>query len=162
MLFLRTFLAVSIVTTLRRVKELPREFSGPLCRRIYPLRRTPLWCTWYIFGYTTRMDFVIEANRRERKRQAVHDSLLMAGNQLFREHGVTRTTVDDIVGLVDVARQTFFNHFPYKEALALELGAEGIHHVAERAHALLESGCSAVEVLKKTAEWMLDSAIGDG
>jgi AcrR family transcriptional regulator len=105
--------------------------------------------------YNTTVDYVIEVGRRERKRQAVHQSLLEAAERLFAERGVARTTVDDIADAADVARQTVFNHFPYKEALALELGAQNIQRVAQHAHARLEAGVPALEVLQETAERVL-------
>ncbi len=108
------------------------------------------------------MDYVIALGRRQRKRQAVHQQLLDVAGQLFRERGIARTTVDDIAEAADVARQTFFNHFPYKEALAIELASEGVQEIAQRAQALLESGVSALEVLERTGEWVFEAALEDG
>lgn len=105
------------------------------------------------------MHDIIEISRRQRKRQALHANLLITADQLFRERGMSQTTVDDIAEAADVARQTVFNHFPYKEAFALELGAASIQNVAQRAHALLESGVPALEVLERVGNWVLDSAI---
>lgn len=102
---------------------------------------------------------MIEVGRRERKRQELHQSLLDVAEVLFEEQGVARTTVDDIAEHADVARQTVFNHFPYKEALAIELSAEGIDQIAQCAHALLEAGTPAPEVLQYTAERVLDLAL---
>lgn len=108
------------------------------------------------------MDSSLPDGRRQRKRQAVHQRLLDVGEELFRERGMARTTVDDIAEAADVARQTFFNHFPSKEALAVELAARGIHEVALRAHALLEAGTPALEVLGSTADRILDAALEQG
>lgn len=108
------------------------------------------------------MDYVIEVGRRERKRQELHQNLLSAADSLFREQGVARTTVDDIAEAADVARQTVFNHFPYKEAFAIELSADGIDAIAQRAQALLDAGVPALEVLQHTAEWVLDLALSLG
>lgn len=105
------------------------------------------------------MDNIIEIGRRQRKRQVLHDALLNAARELFHERGFGGTTMDDIAESADVARQTVFNHFPYKEALALELASEGVQTVAQRAHALLESGVPALEVLECSADWMLTSAL---
>jgi NADH dehydrogenase len=92
----------------------------------------------------------------------VHERLLAAARQLFGERGVSRTTVDDLSEAADVARQTFFNHFPYKEALAVELAADGIQHVAERAQALLESGVPALDVLERTVFAVLEDSLIQG
>lgn len=108
------------------------------------------------------MEYVADISRRERKRQVVHQSLLEAAAELFRERGIARTTVDDIAEAADVARQTLFNHFPYKEAFALELTADSVEQTAHRAHALLEAGMPALEVLPRVAEWVLDAAFAKG
>jgi AcrR family transcriptional regulator len=105
------------------------------------------------------MHDIIEIGRRQRKRQALHATLLLTAEQLFRERGINGTTVDDIAEAADVARQTVFNHFPYKEAIALELAAEIVQTAAERSHALLEVGLPALEVLERAAHWVLDSAV---
>jgi AcrR family transcriptional regulator len=107
------------------------------------------------------MEYVLDMGRRERKRHDLHQSLLVAGSRLFKEQGIARTTVDDIAAAVDVARQTFFNHFPYKEALVLELGADGMRKLAQRAHAMLEASCPAIEVLRRSAELALEYALED-
>jgi AcrR family transcriptional regulator len=108
------------------------------------------------------MDYVVALGRRQRKRQDLHQRLLDVARRLFKERGIARTTVDDLAESADVARQTVFNHFPNKEAIAVELGSEGVQEVAQRAQALLEAGVSALEVLERTAEWVLDAALEDG
>lgn len=107
------------------------------------------------------MDNIIEIGRRQRKRIALHQTLLRVARELFHERGVGGTTMDDIAESADVARQTVFNHFPYKEALALEMASEGVGQIAERAHVLLESGVPALEVLELSANWMLRTAVDD-
>lgn len=108
------------------------------------------------------MDRVIDLDRRQRKRQALHQQLLDVAQQLFLNRGVGKTTVEDIAEAADVARQTVFNHFPYKEALALELAADGVQEVAYQAHVLLEAGSPALEVLEQVSRWLLDTAIEQG
>jgi AcrR family transcriptional regulator len=120
------------------------------------------WCTEYTSGYNTGMDHVIDLDRRQRKRQALHQQLLDSAEQLFVSRGVGKTTVEDIAEAADVARQTVFNHFPYKEALALELAADGVQKVAYQAHVLLEAGSPALEVLEQVGRWLLDTAIEQG
>jgi AcrR family transcriptional regulator len=108
------------------------------------------------------MDFVIDISRRQRKRQAMHQSLLDTAQRLFDEHGIARTTVDDIAEAADVARTTVFNHFPSKEAIALELAADNMQRIAESAQALLESGMPALDVLQATCRSILESALDQG
>ncbi len=120
------------------------------------------WCTEYTAGYNTGMDHVIDLDRRQRKRQVLHQQLLDSAQQLFSSRGVGKTTVEDIAEAADVARQTVFNHFPYKEALALELAADGVQRVAYQAHVLLEAGSPALEVLEQVSRWLLETAIEQG
>src|SRR5437764_10063070 len=108
------------------------------------------------------MDQVLDLGRRHRKRQAGHQTLLDSAAELFSEFGVARTTIDDIANAADVARQTVFNHFPYKEVLALELASDSVQAVAERAQALLEAGVPSMEVLQCAARQVLEAAIERG
>lgn len=108
------------------------------------------------------MERVIDLDRRQRKRQALHQQLLDNAEELFLRRGVTRTTVEDIAEATDVARQTVFNHFPYKEALALELASDGMQTLAHQAQALLEAGVPALDVLEQVSAWLLETSIERG
>jgi AcrR family transcriptional regulator len=59
--------------------------------------------------------------RWERRRELTHDRLVEVGERLFREHGFDATTVEEIAVISDVAKGTFFNYFPSKEALLGEI-----------------------------------------
>ncbi len=60
-------------------------------------------------------------SRRERKKLETRQGLLEAALVLFREKGYDETTVEEITEQADVAKGTFFNYFPSKEALLGEL-----------------------------------------
>jgi AcrR family transcriptional regulator len=60
-------------------------------------------------------------SRRERKKLETRQGLLEAALALFRENGYDETTVEEITDRADVAKGTFFNYFPSKEALLSEL-----------------------------------------
>ena len=60
-------------------------------------------------------------SRRERKKLETRQALLEAAVALFREQGYDDTTIEAITGRVDVAKGTFFNYFPSKEALLHDL-----------------------------------------
>jgi AcrR family transcriptional regulator len=62
-----------------------------------------------------------ELSRRERKKLETRQGLLEAALALFHEKGYEATTVEDITQETDVAKGTFFNYFPSKEALLNEL-----------------------------------------
>ena len=59
--------------------------------------------------------------RVDRRRARTRAALLRAGQQLFSERSVDGVSIDDIVAAADVAKGSFYNHFPDKEALAAEL-----------------------------------------
>lgn len=52
--------------------------------------------------------------RRAAQRDRMRTRLLTAALDLFARNGYEATTIDQIAGAADVARQTVLNHFPYK------------------------------------------------
>ncbi len=54
-------------------------------------------------------------DRRARRRQQTRERIVDAAVELFVRQGYDATTVDQIATTADVARGTFFNHFPGKE-----------------------------------------------
>jgi AcrR family transcriptional regulator len=70
------------------------------------------------------MDLIL--SRRERKKLETRQGLLQAAHDLFREKGYNATTVEEITERADVAKGTFFNYFPSKEALLGEVALWGI------------------------------------
>jgi AcrR family transcriptional regulator len=66
----------------------------------------------------------VTPDRRERRKQAIHDRLLEAARTLFDQKGFAATTVDEICERADVAQKTFFNHFPTKHHVVREIADE--------------------------------------
>ncbi len=70
--------------------------------------------------------------RIDRRRMRTRAALLRAGQALFAERSVDGVSIDDIVAAADVAKGSFYNHFPDKDALAraladqARLGAEAL------------------------------------
>jgi AcrR family transcriptional regulator len=62
--------------------------------------------------------------RRERKKEETRLRIFLAAAELFNEKGFDATTVDEIAERADVAKGTFFNYFPRKEALGNYLAEE--------------------------------------
>ena len=78
----------------------------------------------------------VEVTRRERKKEETKERILQASFDLFRKHGVEATTVDQICDSADVAKGTFFNYFPHKEAV---FGFLAEHWVAEAERRVAEA-----------------------
>ena len=54
-------------------------------------------------------------DRRARRKEQTRERIVDAAIELFIAQGYDATTVDQIAAAADVARGTFFNHFPGKE-----------------------------------------------
>jgi len=63
-------------------------------------------------------------SRRERKKERTRQEIYRAAMELFLIRGFDSVTIEDICTAADVARGTFFLHFPTKDALLLEYGVE--------------------------------------
>lgn len=82
----------------------------------------------------------IEVSRRERKKEETKDRILQATFQLFRKHGVEGTTVEQICDQADVAKGTFFNYFPHKEAVFGSLSESWVAEAEQTLGEMLERG----------------------
>lgn len=65
-----------------------------------------------------------QADRTDRRRARTRAALMRAGQALFAARSVDGVSIDEIVAAADVAKGSFYNHFPDKEALARALGDE--------------------------------------
>jgi len=77
-----------------------------------------------------------KTDRTDRRRVRTRAALLRAGQQLFSERSVDGVSIDDIVAAADVAKGSFYNHFPDKEALAKALSDVARASVEEMAATL--------------------------
>ncbi len=59
--------------------------------------------------------------KTDRRRARTRAALMQAGQSLFAAQSVDAVSIDDIVAAADVAKGSFYNHFPDKEALAREI-----------------------------------------
>ncbi len=62
------------------------------------------------------------AAQRERKKRENRERIRQAALELFRRKGFAATTVEEITTAAFVAKGTFFNYFPTKEAVLFDLG----------------------------------------
>jgi AcrR family transcriptional regulator len=78
-----------------------------------------------------------ELSRRERKKEETRHRIFHAAIDLFRERGFENTTVDEITEKADVAKGTFFNYFPRKDAVLAYLSETRLLAVEENAGVML-------------------------
>jgi AcrR family transcriptional regulator len=86
-------------------------------------------------------------SRRERKKEETKERIFRAAVELFRTKGFEATTVDEITEKADVAKGTFFNYFPRKEAVLGYLAEVRMQRALEEAEAILAEGQPAREKL---------------
>lgn len=70
--------------------------------------------------------------RRERKKVRTRGEIFGAAMTLFRERGFDEVTVEQVCAAADVAKGTFFQHFPSKVALLDEWNRELAGELADR------------------------------
>lgn len=89
---------------------------------------------------------------REHQKQKRRERIFKAALALFREKGFQATTAGDIAKEARVSRGTFFNYFPYKEAVLLDYGNQLLTRLKEEALRRLAQGMNPLEVL----QWLWD------
>ncbi len=87
--------------------------------------------------------------KKERTRRAIYDAAL----GLFAERGFEDVTVEQICKAADVARGTFFLHFPTKAGLIFEATAR---LTAELRELLAEPGPTALHDLRRVTQFILE------
>ncbi len=73
-----------------------------------------------------------ELTRRERKKEETKERIFNTAMKLFKSRGFEETTIDDITEKADVAKGTFFNYFPKKEAVLRYLSEQWLEEVEDR------------------------------
>jgi TetR/AcrR family transcriptional regulator, cholesterol catabolism regulator len=68
---------------------------------------------------------------RKRKKQETAERIYRTALKLFRERGYEATTVEEIAQAAEVAKGTFFNYFPTKDAVLSYLGQRQMHVLDE-------------------------------
>jgi AcrR family transcriptional regulator len=83
----------------------------------------------------TELSVAVEPrSRRERKKERTRQEIYRAAMELFVARGFDDVTVEDICHAADVAKGTFFLHFPTKDALLFEYGEQVSGELEEILH----------------------------
>jgi AcrR family transcriptional regulator len=96
--------------------------------------------------------------RRERETVERRDAILAAARDLFFEHGIHRTTVDDVAARAEVAKGTVYLYFESKETLLAHLLLEGLDALGD---ALAEAYAESVPHTAETRLRRLSAAYLD-
>jgi AcrR family transcriptional regulator len=84
--------------------------------------------------------------RRARKKARTRRDIYAAAMALFVARGFDAVTIDDICAAADVARGTFFLHFPTKDAVLGEYGREVTAELADRLRTHRGSAAAALRL----------------
>jgi len=95
-------------------------------------------------------------SRRDRKRERTRGEIYSAAMNLLLRRGFEAVTIEEICADADVARATFFLHFPTKEALLTEYGVRANQALAELIRA---SHGSATTTLKSALKMLAERAM---
>lgn len=93
-----------------------------------------------------------EPNRQERKKAQTRGLIFATAMELFLKQGYDDTTIEQIVAKADVAKGTFFNHFPTKGAILSELGWQRV----EMAEVLLQKEFSVLNSAQEKITCLLE------
>ena len=85
---------------------------------------------------------------REYQKKRRRERIFQAAMALFRQRGFRETTASDIAKAAHVSRGTFFNYFPYKEAVLLEYGALLLTRLKEEVKRRLAQGEDPLAILR--------------
>ena len=85
---------------------------------------------------------------REYQKKRRRERIFQAAMALFRQRGFQETTASDIAKTAHVSRGTFFNYFPYKEAVLLEYGALLLAGLREEVKGRLARGEDPLAILR--------------
>ena len=90
----------------------------------------------------------LELTRRERKKEETKGRIAEVALELFRRNGVEATTVEEICERADVAKGTFFNYFPRKEAVFSFLSENWVVDAEQRIAEALAKGAPAFKKVR--------------
>jgi AcrR family transcriptional regulator len=76
----------------------------------------------------------VPVGRREKRKQEIRSRIEEAAYRLFRDQGIEETSIEQICIQADVARRTFYGHFPNKHSL---LGGLGISRLYDQSEPML-------------------------
>ncbi len=98
---------------------------------------------------------MIEAplGRREKRKQEIRTRIEDAAYTLFKTQGIEETSIEQICVEADVARRTFYGHFPNKHAL---LGGLGISRLYNQSEPMLRELMSKRDTTRGRLEAMID------
>ncbi|MCS6777965.1 MAG: TetR/AcrR family transcriptional regulator [Chloroherpetonaceae bacterium] len=104
-------------------------------------------------------DAVVVPSRRDRRRHETRERLFEAAMQLFSEKGFDAVTVEMITEAANLAKGTFFNYFPCKEAVVEHFFELQVQVLTEAMPAILAAAASEVSAEGEHPLWLQMRAV---
>lgn len=95
---------------------------------------------------------------RERQKLRRRERIFRTAVNLFRERGFHQTSASEIAKAAHVSRGTFFNYYPYKEAVLLDYGAALLEDLRLKARDELAGGDPPLDVLRRLWERLAETS----
>jgi AcrR family transcriptional regulator len=91
----------------------------------------------------------VKLSLRERQKIRRRNRIYQVAISLFKERGFVNTTATDIAKTAHVSRGTFFNYYPYKEAVLLDYGAYVVSQMNEMVKRRQSEGALPEQLLEE-------------
>ena len=98
---------------------------------------------------------LVPARRRDQQREETRNRLFEAAIAEFRRVGFADAQIDDIVRSANVARGTFYFHFPTKDHVLVELQHRGQERIVERLAVLRRRPIAVKSFLQQLIDAMI-------
>jgi len=100
-----------------------------------------------------------ELSRRERKKRENRARILKAARGLFQAQGFDTTSIEEIAETADISKSTFFNYFPSKESLLVEIAAQEVRDLQRLLTVDLAEVPSAVERIHRAMNLLVADTV---
>ena len=104
---------------------------------------------------------VSEPGLRERKKAQQRDRIVDETVRLVRERGYDGTTVEEIVRRLEISQPTFYNYFPSKDAVLVEVARRSSRLWSELVRQGFDAGAKSFEKLERVRKLMADWIAAD-
>ncbi len=96
----------------------------------------------------------LREQQKEKRRARIYNVAI----ELFKQQGFQGTTATDIARASNISRGTFFNYYPYKEAVLLDYGAQIMKRLYQHAHARLQEQAPPITVLHEVWQCLAEES----
>jgi AcrR family transcriptional regulator len=96
--------------------------------------------------------------RRQKRKLEIRDRIEQAAYTLFKQNGIDEVSIEQICEAADVARRTFYGHYPNKQALLQSLSFNRVWFTADdMMHRIMERHADTPSRLCAMVDYMADN-----